>query len=214
MLAIGGDMLRHHRRINMRASSWVWVLVSLLVCITVALPAAAMPRETLDAYVGKTYFLGYNLFVRGFDADWKNELGDPDYIAIGTRVKIVKAKSHAVYMEVEGKKRSFKLDLDDVTPDAQTVLGRLLRSEPPSLEGLSQADLSGIKAAAVTTGMSRRGVFLAVGHPPYYFTPFISRKVCVNRSPADAPELTYLQNDRDFVLVRLANDIVVAVERD
>ncbi|MGH9398958.1 MAG: hypothetical protein ACRD00_01220 [Thermoanaerobaculia bacterium] len=195
------------------------VLACFFVFFTMALSAAAGPKESLEAYFGKTFYLKYNLFVSGFDADWKNELGEPDFIPIATKVKVSKVKSDAVYLDVEGKKRPIKLDLDDVTPDAQTFLGRLLGSEPPSLEGLSTVDSSGIKAAAVTKGMSRRAVFLAVGYPPYYFTPHIPfapmvRKVCANRSPDDAPELTYLQSDRDFVRVTLANDIVVAVDRD
>jgi len=179
----------------------------------------ARPKEMLDTYLGKTFYLKYNLFVSGFDADWKNELGDPDFIPIATKVKVSKVKSDAVYLDVEGKKRPVEVELDDVTPDAQTFLGRLLGSEPPSLEGLSSVDLSGIKAAAVTKGMSRRAVFLAVGYPPHYFTPHIPfapmvRKVCANRSPDDAAELTYLESDRDFVRVTFANEIVVGVERD
>ena len=72
----------------------------------------------------------------------------------------------------------------------------------PTLEGLSEVDRRGIRAGAVLSGMSKRGVTLAIGYPPEHATPSL-----------DSDIWTYWKNRFGKMTVSFANGKVVGISR-
>ena len=93
----------------------------------------------------------------------------------------------------------------------ETVLKRTLGEAAPSLEGLSSVELDAIKRGAVSEGMSRKAVFLAVGYPPHFYerpwsdTPARNKDLTLN-------ELTFVGSTYDFIIVKFENDQVKAID--
>ncbi|HEY3176605.1 MAG TPA: hypothetical protein VGK94_12695 [Candidatus Polarisedimenticolia bacterium] len=61
--------------------------------------------------------------------------------------------------------------------------------------------------------MTRRGVFLAVGYPPYYYSPpfFLDKKAASNHD-TDADTLTYMASTWDFLVIEFKEGKVLSVE--
>ena len=71
-----------------------------------------------------------------------------------------------------------------------------------ALEGLSEVDRRGIRAGTVLSGMSKRGVTLAIGYPPEHATPSL-----------DSDVWTYWKNRFGKMTVSFANGKVVGISR-
>jgi hypothetical protein len=71
-----------------------------------------------------------------------------------------------------------------------------------TLQGLSEVDRQGIRAGTVLSGMSKRGVTLAIGYPPEHATPSL-----------DSDLWTYWKNRFGKMTVSFANGKVVGLSR-
>jgi hypothetical protein len=71
-----------------------------------------------------------------------------------------------------------------------------------TLAGLGEVDRRGIRAGTVLSGMSKRGVTLAIGYPPEHATPSL-----------DADIWTYWKNRFGKMTVSFANGKVVGISR-
>jgi hypothetical protein len=60
--------------------------------------------------------------------------------------------------------------------------------------------------------MTRKGLFLAVGYPPYSYTPPFRKDTAVNHDPKTDDELTYMKGTYDFMKVILEKNRVVEIE--
>ncbi len=70
---------------------------------------------------------------------------------------------------VEGRDDKLYLQIEECAPDLETVLDRILGGTPPALDSFGAIDLEGIRSGRILEGMSRQGVFRAVGYPPFYY---------------------------------------------
>ena len=175
------------------------------------LASAADCKAIRAEYEGKTLYLQYNLWNHDGEAKWVNFMREGDFVDLGTPVLVKKLKSDSAVLQVVGQKRQVELDLEDVLPDCGTVLSRMLGSSAPSLERLSDKDRDGIKRGALSVGMSRRAIFMAVGYPPYrYEKPFSNQTA--NNHDVTANELTYAGSTFDLVVVKFENDIATSID--
>ena len=71
-----------------------------------------------------------------------------------------------------------------------------------TLSGLSDVDRKGIRSGTVLSGMSKRGVTLAIGYPPEHATPSL-----------DSDVWTYWKNRFGKMTVSFANGKVVGISR-
>jgi hypothetical protein len=167
-----------------------------------------------SSYEGKTFRLQHNFYQEDEEATWINFMKTGDFLPIGSEVVVKKLKKDEAVLEIKdenGRARTVEWDLDEALPDCETVLKRTLGEAAPTLDGLAEADLDGIKRGAISEGMSRKAVFLAVGYPPYFYerpwsdTPARNKDLSLN-------ELTFVGSTYDYVIVKFDGDRVKAID--
>jgi hypothetical protein len=172
--------------------------------------ASAVDNKALKAkYEGKTFFLQFNLYNQR-NVSWVNFIGNGKFIPIGTKVTVKKVDSDKLIFTAAGETTDFTFDLDKCVPDIETIVDRTFGAAAPSLEGLSEADQSGVKIARIMKGMSRKGVFLAVGYPPMSYAPPF-RTTRADNPDLKAKQLSYLKNRFDFMIIEFEGDIVANI---
>jgi hypothetical protein len=167
-----------------------------------------------SSYEGKTFYLQHNFYQDDGEATWINFMKTGDFLPIGSEVKVQKLKSDEAVLKIKdesGREREVEWDLEEAMPDCETVLKRTLGESAPSLDGLSSTDVDAIKRGAISEGMSRKAVFLAVGYPPHFYerpwsdTPARNKDLTLN-------ELTFVGSTYDFIVVKFDNDQVKAID--
>jgi hypothetical protein len=171
---------------------------------------AADAKELKAKYEGKSFTLQFNLHVDDNVAEWQNFI-EGDFVPVGSKVTVTKIDAKHATLHFEDPVRTVRLDLDDANPDAVFVLDRVLGATAPSTKGLGKTDLDGIKQGRIMEGMTRKGVFLSVGPPPYSYTPPFRHDSATNHDPK-ADELTYMKGTYDFLKVTFSKDKVVDLE--
>ncbi len=186
--------------------------VLLILALLEAAPAArAADKAELKAnYEGKRFTLQHNLHVEDNEAEWQNYIAG-DFVPLGSKVTVKKIDDEKAILVFEDPTRTVKLDIEKANPDATFVLDHILGSTAPSLKGFGKKDLEGIKDAKILEGMTRKAVFLAVGYPPYSYTPPFRHDSATNHDPK-ARELTYMKGTYDFFKVIFSGDKVSAME--
>lgn len=193
-------------------------LALFLLFVTIA-PAVADDdpvdcKALKSSYEGKTFRLQHNFYQEDEEATWINFMKTGDFLPIGSEVVVKKLKKDEAVLEIKdenGRARTVEWDLDEALPDCETVLKRTLGEAAPTLDGLTEADLDGIKRGAISEGMSRKAVFLAVGYPPYFYerpwsdTPARNKDLSLN-------ELTFVGSTYDYVIVKFEGDRVKAID--
>ena len=185
---------------------------SLVLALVVAAPStsAADAKDLKAKYEGKTFTLQHNLHVRDNEAEWQNYI-EGDFVDLGSKVTVKTIDHKQATLVFENPARTVKLDIADANPDATVVLDHMLGATAPSLKGLGKTDLTGIKQAVILEGMTRKAVFLAVGYPPYSYTPPFRHDSAVNHDPK-AEELTYMKGTYDFLKITFTKDKVSDIE--
>ena len=167
-----------------------------------------------SSYEGKTFYLQHNFYQEDGEATWINFMKTGDFLPIGAEVKVQKLKSDEALLKIKdegGREHEVEWDLDEALPDCATVLQRTLGASAPSMEGLSSVQVDAIKRGAISEGMSRKAVFLAVGYPPHFYerpwsdTPARNKDLTLN-------ELTFVGSTYDFIVVKFENDHVKAID--
>jgi hypothetical protein len=193
-------------------------LALFLLFVTIA-PAVADDdpvdcKALKSSYEGKTFRLQHNFYQEDEEATWINFMKTGDFLPIGSEVVVKKLKKDEAVLEIKdenGRARTVEWDLDEALPECETVLKRTLGEAAPTLDGLTEADLDGIKRGAISEGMSRKAVFLAVGYPPYFYerpwsdTPARNKDLSLN-------ELTFVGSTYDYVIVKFDGDRVKAID--
>jgi hypothetical protein len=172
---------------------------------------AADPKALKEKYEGKSFVLQHNLHIDENEAEWKNFISG-DFVPLGSKVTVTKIDKSKAMLVFEDPARTIKLDLDDAVPDAMFVLDRILGTTAPSLKGLGKTDLQAIKYASILPGMSRKALFLAVGYPPYSYTPPFRHDSATNHDPKKDDEMTYMKGTYDFLKLTLSKDKVTDIE--
>ena len=193
----------------MRPTSLAVSLVLVLLA-TSSSTRAAEPKDLKEKYEGKSFVLQHNLHIDDNEAEWQNFIGG-DFVDLGSKVTVTKIDKSKALLTFEEPPRTVKLDLAGANPDATVVLDRMLGSAAPSLKGFGKQDTTGIKQGVIMVGMTRKAVFLAVGYPPYSYTPPFRKDAAVNHDP-NADELTYMKGTYDFLKVFFSKDKVADVE--
>jgi hypothetical protein len=189
---------------------------SLASLIVLALVSASPSTEAADSkelkakYEGKSFALQHNLHVQDNEAKWQNFI-EGDFVPLGSKVTVTKIDVKRATLVFEDPVRTIKLELDDAIPDATVVLDQILGATAPSLKGFGKTDLEGIKQGKILEGMTRKAVFLAVGPPPYSYTPPFRKDSAVNHDPK-ASELTYMKATYDFLKITFSGDKVSDIE--
>jgi len=193
----------------MRRTSLAFVMVLTLVGASPSTKAADT-KELKAKYEGKSFILQHNLHVQDNEAEWQNFI-EGDFVPLGSKVTVKKIDKEKATLVFEDPPRTIKFDVEDAIPDATVVLDQVLGSAAPSLKGLGKTDLDGIKQGKILEGMTRKAVFLAVGPPPYSYTPPFRKDAAVNHDPT-ASELTYMKATYDFLKVTFSGDKVADLE--
>jgi len=184
-----------------------------LTLIAASSATAAADKQGLKAkYEEKSFTLQHNLHFDDDDheAEWQNYING-DFAPLGAKVTVTKIDDAKAILVVEDPPLTIKLDIEHANPDPAAVLDRILGATAPSVKGLGKEDLKGINYAAIFEGMTRKAVFLAVGYPPYHYTPPFRKDSATNHDPK-ADELTYMKGTYDFLKVTFSNDKVVDIE--
>lgn len=193
----------------MRASRAMLALV--LAAAGAAFPSGAADKKELKAkYEGKSFVIQFNLHVEDNEAEWKNFVVG-DFVPLGTKATVKKIDTSTAVLACEDPVRTVKIDIEDANPDETFVLDRILGAAAPSLKGFSKTDLDAIKNAKIVEGMTRKALFLAVGMPPYAYTPPFRKDSAINHDP-NADELTYMKSTYDFLKITLKGNKVVDIE--
>ena len=189
---------------------------ALAFALILALVAASPPTQAADTkerkakYEGKSFTLQHNLHVDDNAAKWQNFI-EGDFVPLGSKVTVNKIDKDKAILAFEDPPRTIKLTIEDAIPDATVVLDQILGSTAPSLKGFGKTDLEGIKHGKILEGMTRKAVFLAVGPPPYSYTPPFRHDSAVNHDPK-ASELTYMKGTYDFMKITFSGDKVSDIE--
>ncbi|MBN2383019.1 hypothetical protein JXQ70_09070 [bacterium] len=192
-------------------------IISFLLCLfSVGLVEAMNFKEIVEHYKDREFYLQHNLWYRDQGKIyWFNYILAGDFIPIGSKVTVIKVKSNTFKFKVEGRTEKFSINMWNCQISYEKFISRILGESPPVLEGLNEVDQKGIQFGKVIEGMSRKGVFFAVGYPPSY-SP--SREF--GSSDADKPlnqsldskELVYFKNRFDRILYYFdENDLVVNI---
>jgi hypothetical protein len=171
---------------------------------------AADSKELKAKYEGKSFILQHNLHVDENKAKWQNFI-EGDFVPLGSKVTVTKIDKDKATLVFEDPARTVKLTIEDAIPDAAFVLDRILGATAPSLKGLGKTDQEGIKQGKILEGMTRKAVFLAVGPPPYSYTPPFRHDSAVNHD-TKADELTYMKGVYDFLKITFKGDKVSGIE--
>jgi hypothetical protein len=172
---------------------------------------AADAKELKAKYEGKSFVLQFNLHVDDNVAEWQNFI-EGDFVPVGSKVSVTKIDAKRATLAFQDPVRTVRLDLDDAIPDATVILEHVLGATAPAMKGFGKTDLGGIKKGRILEGMTRKAVFLAVGPPPYSYTPPFRHDAAVNHDPK-AEELTYMKATYDFLKVTFGSgDKVVDLE--
>jgi hypothetical protein len=189
----------------MRLTSLAYVVVLALVGATPSTEAADK-KELKAKYEGQSFVLQHNLVVQDNEAKWQNFI-EGDFVPLGSKVTVKKIDGDKAILGFEDPPRTIKLTIEDAIPDATVVLDQILGSAAVSLKGFGKTDLEGIKQGKILEGMTRKAVFLAVGPPPYSYTPPFRHDSAVNHD-LKANELTYMKSTYDFFTVVFSGDKV------
>ena len=190
---------------------WTVALAIALATASSAMPAGAADKNELKAkYEGKAFVLQHNLHVDDNVAEWQNFI-EGDFVPLGSKVTVQKIDPKRAVLVFEDPPRTVRLDLDDAIPDATVILDHILGATAPSLKGFGKTDLSGIKEARIAKGMTRKAIFLAVGYPPYSYTPPFRKDSATNHDP-NANELTYMKGTYDYLKLTFSGGKLVEVE--
>ncbi len=193
----------------MRRTSLAFSLVLALAGASPSTPAADK-KELKAKYEGQSYTLQHNLHVQDNEAKWQNFI-EGDFVPLGSKVTVKKIDADKAILVFEDPPRTVKLEIEDANPDATFVLDRILGSAAPSVKVFGKTDLEGIKDAKILQGMTRKAVFLAVGYPPYSYTPPFRHDSATNHDPK-ASELTYMKGTYDFLTITFSGDKVSDIE--
>ncbi len=193
----------------MRRTLPAFLIVSAFVGASPSTPAADA-KELKAKYEGQSFTLQHNLHVQDNEAKWQNFI-EGDFVPLGSKVTVKKIDKDKATLAFEDPPRTIKLTIEDAIPDATVVLDQILGSAAPSLKGFGKTDLEGIKQGKILEGMTRKAVFLAVGPPPYSYTPPFRKDSAVNHDPK-ASELTYMKATYDFMKVTFSGDKVSDIE--
>ncbi len=172
--------------------------------------SALNKKELREKYEGKTFYLQHNLWHQNGSVSWVNFIGVGDYLPIGTKVEITDVNKEEMVFKAEGYDEKYEFDLEDARPSYEEVVDRVFGDSKPSMEGLSESDREGIKAGKVKEGMTRQGVFKAVGYPPYSYTPPFKRTGAINHDPNE-DELDYMKSRFDMVIYKFEDDKLVEI---
>lgn len=190
------------------------VAISILIGVMAAAAAGAASasvKELRAKYEDQTFYLGTNVWHEREGAiSWINFIATGDFIPVGTQVKVTEVAKEEIFFEAAGLNLKFKLVLEDALEPFEKILERVFVAAAPSLEGLSAADLAGVKAGKVNEGMSRRAVFLAVGYPPYSYTPPFKKEGAVNHD-LEADSLSYMKNRFDMITYMFKDNVVAKI---
>ena len=187
-------------------------LTSLAIIVTLAFMGASPSTEAADKkelkakYEGKSFVLQFNLHVQDNEAKWQNFI-EGDFVPLGSKVTVTKIDADKATLTFEDPHRTIKLTIEDAIPDATVVLDQIVGSAAPAVKGFGKTDQDGIKQGKILEGMTRKAVFLAVGPPPYSYTPPFRHDSAVNHDPK-ANELTYMKSTYDFFTVVFSGDKV------
>jgi hypothetical protein len=193
----------------MRRTALACLVVLALVKASPSTPAAET-KELKAKYEGQSFTLQHNLHVQDNEAEWQNFI-EGDFVPLGSKVTVKKIDDEKATLVFEDPPRTIKLDIEKAIPDATVVLNQILGSTAPSLKGFGKTDLDGIKQGKILEGMTRKAVFLAVGPPPYSYTPPFRHDSAVNHDPK-ASELTYMKGTYDFIKITFSGDKVADIE--
>jgi hypothetical protein len=185
-------------------------LIVLALVGAVPSTSAADTKELKAKYEGQSYTLQHNLHVSDNEAKWQNFI-EGDFVPFGSKVTVKKIDKDKATLVFEDPPRTVKLTIEDAIPDATVVLDQILGSTAPSTKGFGKTDLEGIKQGKILEGMTRKAVFLAVGPPPYSYTPPFRHDSAVNHDPK-ASELTYMKGTYDFIKITFSGDKVSDIE--
>jgi hypothetical protein len=172
---------------------------------------AADTKELKAKYEGKSFTLQNNLYVDDNEAEWQNFIMEGDFVPLGSKVTVKAIDKEKAVLVFEDPPRTVKLDLGSAIPDAVVILDHILGATAPSLKGFGKTDLEGIKYGVIREGMTRKAVFLAVGYPPYSYTPPFRKDSAMNHDPM-ADELTYMKGTYDFFKITFSKDKVADIE--
>ena len=189
------------------------LVIAVVLAGALWIPAMAGKTDLVAKYEDKTFYLQSNLFLDGRKSSWVNYVGSADFVPVGAKVTVTKVAEDYMTFEVEGHDKDIEFETEDATPGVEAAVDRVLGEKAPSLAGLGDLDRSGVKSAKVKEGMSRKGVFLAIGYPPYYYSPpfFLDKKSATNHD-TDADKLTYMSSTWDFLIIEFDNGKVVTVD--
>ncbi|EGJ51850.1 hypothetical protein [Desulfocurvibacter africanus] len=160
----------------------------------------------LQSMFGKTYYTKANIFIApipdrlpALRATSVNYIQNKDRQTIpwGTKVTIKKISSASVYLttashgDIEYKFSGRTLQYSDPSVHLSRLLAADLQSVKAAYDSLSLVDKTNVNAGMVQKGMSKLGVFMAIGYPPEFTT----------RDPDKLDEWLYWNRPRNKVLV-------------
>ncbi|HEY5810587.1 MAG TPA: hypothetical protein VIT67_21640 [Povalibacter sp.] len=196
------------------------VRAAAIALLLISTPLFADDNDPVDckalksSYEGKTLYLQHNFYHEDGEATWINFMKTGDFLPVGAAVLVKKLKSDEAILQIKdetGREHEVEWDLDEALPDCATALQRTLGESAPSMDGLSEADIDGIKRGAISEGMSRKAVFLAVGYPPYLYERPWSDTTARNKDLV-VNELTFVGSTYDYVIVKFDADRVKAID--
>jgi len=125
-------------------------------------------KELRQVYEGNDFYLQHNVWYRDKgEIHWFNYILAGEFIPLGSKVTITKMKTDKLKFRVEGIEDTFQIKLWNCQPSYEKIIGRIFGKTPPVITNVNDIDKKGISNGKVYEGMSRKGLFFAVGFPPY-----------------------------------------------